>query len=372
MAVTTTVTMNNFKGEPESLVAAQVAACERVLRSGWWILGQEVAQFESAWQQWLGADHAVGCANGLDAIEIGLRALGIGPGDEVITTPMTAFATVLAILRAGATPVLADICASDAMLDPSSVERCLSPRTKAVLLVHLYGQIGPVEELGALARQRGVLLLEDCAQAHGARRQGQSAGSFGSFAAWSFYPTKNLGAVGDGGALTTADASLAQTARSLRNYGQSVRYHHPLVGMNSRLDELQAAILRERLRYLQQWIVRRREIADTYSAGIRNPLVTLMPVPSADRERHANHLFVVTTPHREALQAHLQANRVESLIHYPVPVHEQEPCRGLRRDPRGLGQAEKHAATCLSLPCHPGLTHEQAQHVVEAVNRFEI
>jgi len=372
MAVTNTVTMNDFKGEPEALIAAQVAACERVLRSGWWILGQEVAQFESEWQKWLGTDHAVGCANGLDAIEIGLRALAIGPGDEVITTPMTAFATVLAILRAGATAVLADVSPSDAMLDPASVKRCLSPRTKAILLVHLYGQIGPVEELGALAKQQGVWLLEDCAQAHGARWQGASAGSFGSFAAWSFYPTKNLGAVGDGGALTTCDATLAQTARSLRNYGQSVRYHHPLVGMNSRLDELQAAILRERLRYLQQWITRRRQVADTYSAGIRNPLVTLMPVPSTDRERHANHLFVVTTQHRERLQAHLKGNGVESLIHYPIPVHAQEPCRELRRDPQGLGQAEKHAATCLSLPCHPGLADEQVRHVIEMVNQFKI
>jgi len=367
-----TVSMNDFAGEPELLIRAQVAACERVLRSGWWILGEEVANFEREWAQWLQAPHAVGCASGLDAIELGLRALGIGPGDEVITTPMTAFATVLAISRAGATAVLADIEPANAMLDPESVQRCIGPRTKAILLVHLYGQVGPVEELGVLARQHGVHLLEDCAQAHGAKWQGMSAGSFGSFAAWSFYPTKNLGAAGDAGALTTSNPELAQTVRSLRNYGQTVRYHHPLTGMNSRLDEIQAALLRERLRYLQPWVDRRRAVADAYNDAIAHPLVTPMPLPAAERDRHANHLFVVTTKYRDELQAFLKANGIESLIHYPIPAHLQPPCRGMRRDPQGLSRAESHAATCLSLPCHPGLTDEQVAHVADTLNRFVV
>jgi dTDP-4-amino-4,6-dideoxygalactose transaminase len=361
--------MNDFKSEPEELVRAELRACERVLRSGWWILGEEVAAFEREWAAWLGVPHAIGCGNGLDAIEIGLRALGIGPGDEVITTPRTAIATVLAVLRAGATPVLADIDPDTAMLSVESVRRCISPRTKALVLVHLYGQVGPVEELAALARESGFQLIEDCAQAHGAKLGGQPAGSFGVVAAWSFYPTKNLGAVGDGGALTTSRPELAQATRSLRNYGQSVRYQHPMLGMNSRLDELQAAILRERLGYLTGWIARRREVAQRYAQGINNPEIRPMPLP-VDAAQHVHHLFVIRCARRDDLQRHLQDHGVASLIHYPIPVHLQESCRDLRRDPRGLRHAEEHADSCLSLPCHPGLTDEMITTVVAAANRF--
>ena len=365
----TKVRMNDFASEPEQLVRSQLRACERVLRSGWWILGNEVASFEAEWAQWLGAPHAISCANGLDAIEIGLRAMGIGHGDEVITTPMTAFATVLGILRAGATPVLADIELEGAMLDPESVERCMSPRTKAVVLVHLYGQVGPVEELTMFAESNGIALVEDCAQAHGARVEGKAAGSFGAFAAWSFYPTKNLGAIGDGGALTSQSATLAEAARSLRNYGQTVRYHHPLLGMNSRLDEMQAAILRTRMSYLDEWTARRRAIAHAYSQGISNPKVRLMRLPR-ERGRHVHHLFVVRSPDRVALQQHLKANGIESLIHYPIPIHAQEPCRSLARDPQGLDRAETHAKLCLSLPCHPAMGDNDVEAVIAAVNSF--
>jgi len=365
------VRMNDFGGESPQLRQAELQACERVLRSGWWILGKEVSAFESEWAGWLGVPQAVGCANGLDAIEIGLRALEIGPGDEVVTTSMTAFATVLAIIRAGATPVLADIDSATAMLDVDSVERCLSPRTRAIVLVHLYGQIGPVQELQALVAGKGIHLIEDCAQAHGARLAGRSAGSFGTLAAWSFYPTKNLGAVGDGGALTTADPKLAETARSLRNYGQSKRYHHPLLGMNSRLDELQAAILRVRLQELPGWIERRREIAHRYSRDISHPALRLMRLPS-DPLRHAHHLFVINCDRRDALQEHLKNSDVESLIHYPIPIHQQESCRDVACDPRGLAATETHAATCLSLPCHPGLPDAAVERVIVAVNQFKL
>lgn len=361
--------MNHFASEPDALVKAQLAACERVIRSGWWILGQEVAAFEKEWAHSAGASCAVGCGNGLDALEIGLRALGIGPGDEVVTTPMTAFATVLAVLRAGAKPVLADIDPNTAMLSPESVRRCISSRTKAILLVHLYGQIGPVEELLALARQSGVHLIEDCAQVHGAVSRGRAVGTFGAFAAWSFYPTKNLGAVGDAGALTTSRVELAEAARALRNYGQTVRYRHPLLGMNSRLDELQAAILRERLPFLGQWTIRRREVARRYAAGIDHPGVRALPLPD-DPNRHVHHLFVVTCAQRDALHQHLKENQIESLIHYPIPIHLQSPCSHLDRDPAGLRLAENHALTCLSLPCHPGLTDQMVDRVVDVVNRF--
>lgn len=363
------VVMNDFRAEPEALQRAQLNACERVFRSGWWILGQEVAAFEREWAQWTNLEHVVGCGNGLDAIEIGLRALGIGPGDEVVTTPVTAFATVLAVIRAGATPVLADIDAGNAMLDPESVRRCMGPRTKAILTVHLYGQIGPVTELRDLASGSGVHLIEDCAQAHGARFAGKSAGSFGAYGAWSFYPTKNLGAVGDAGALTTHSDQLAGKARSMRNYGQSERYHHALLGMNSRLDELQAAILRERLPYLQQWIGRRREVAVRYSSEIRNAQVRMMS-PPREAESHAYHLFVVNVAQRDEFQRHLKQSGVESLFHYPIPIHFQEPCRQIARDPRGLECAEAHARSCISLPCHPAMSEQDVDRVIAAVNSF--
>ncbi len=364
------VVMNDFRAEPEELVQAQVAACERVIRSGWWVLGTEVAAFEKEWAARLGVAHALGCGNGMDAIELGLRALGIGAGDEVITTPMTAFATVLAVLRAGAVPVLADIDPDTAMLDPASVARCIGPRTRAILLVHLYGQMGPVEELLELVAGRQIHLLEDCAQAHGASLAGRQAGSFGVFAAWSFYPTKNLGAVGDGGAFSTASDVLADKVRALRNYGQSVRYHHPHLGMNSRLDEIQAAILHARLPYLDGWTARRREIAGAYAQGIDHPAVRLLPLP-AEPQRHVHHLVVLACAQREALQQHLNRAGVDALIHYPVPIHHQEPCRSILRDPLGLAVAETHARHCLSLPCHPGMTDAQCAQVIAAVNAFE-
>lgn len=363
------IAMNDFRRESNELVRAELAACERVIRSGWWILGREVTAFEQAWAAYLGAPAAVGCANGLDAIELGLRALDIGPGDEVITTPMTAFATVLAVLRAGAVPVLADIEPDTAMLCVESVKRCIGPRTRAVLLVHLYGQAGPLDKLLELLQDRGIQLLEDCAQAHGAMWGGRSVGNFGAFAAWSFYPTKNLGAIGDGGALTTSRPELAEKVRVLRNYGQTVRYEHPFLGMNSRLDELQAAILSARLQYMPQWIARRRDIATRYAAEIGNRHVRPMPLPE-DRLRHSHHLFVVRCAQRRELQEYLRDQGVESLIHYPIPIHLQEPCRQLGRDPKGLRAAEVHADTCLSLPCHAGLSDAEVGQVVAAVNRF--
>lgn len=361
--------MNDFKRDGEDLLKLELAAVERVLRSGWWILGTEVKAFESEWATWSQARHAVGVANGMDALELGLRALGIGAGDEVVTTPMTAFATILSILRTGAEPVLADIDPDTGILDPVSVERCLSERTRAVMVVHLYGQAGPVEVLSKLCADRGLHLVEDCAQAHGVKASGRACGTWGTFAGWSFYPTKNLGAIGDGGALTTESDELAEGVRQLRNYGQSVRYHHPVVGMNSRLDELQAAILRERLKHLDAWTSRRREIARTYADGIRHSSVRVLPLP-ADPARHVHHLFVVTSPVRDALQAHLKACGVDSLFHYPVPAHHQIPAAGFRRDPHGLERTEEHARACLSLPIHPMLTETEVATVVDAVNRF--
>jgi dTDP-4-amino-4,6-dideoxygalactose transaminase len=363
------ILLNDFAREPAELVAAELAAMERVVRSGWYILGKEVEAFERSWAAYCGAGIALGVGNGMDAIEIGLRCRGIGPGDEVITTTMSAFASVLAVIRTGATPVLADIDPSTGLLDADSVRRCRTARTKGVLLVHLYGRCADMEAWSRLCADEGIALWEDCAQSHGARWRGRAAGTWGEFGAFSFYPTKNLGAKGDGGAVVAARAELITDAAMLRNYGQSERYHHPRLGLNSRLDEIQAAILSVRLGWLDRFTARRRTIAEALWAGLRNPQVAALAPPTA-AEQHVHHLFVVRCARREALAAHLAARGVKSLIHYPIPIHHQQPCLGVVRDPRGLAAAELHARECLSLPCHPQMGDDEVAQVIEAVNGF--
>ena len=363
------IPFNDFQREPESLIQDQLRAAEAVLRSGCWVLGQQVQAFEQAWASHCGTTGAIGVANGLDAIEIGLRSLGIGPGDEVITTALTAFATTLAIQRCGAIPVFADIDPSTACLHPASVERCISPASRAVLVVHLYGRAANLTDLLQICAQNELLLLEDCAQAHGAHHDGRPVGSLGSFGAWSFYPTKNLGAIGDAGALTSSDTAVLATAKQLRNYGQTDRYHHDLLGLNSRLDELQAALLLERLPHLQAWTERRRYISDRYWREISHPELELLAPPS-DPSSHVHHLFVLRTPRRDSLQCHLEEVAINTLIHYPVPCHLQKALGTHRVDPAGLNITEQHAATCLSLPIHPLLTDQDLDRVISACNSF--
>jgi dTDP-4-amino-4,6-dideoxygalactose transaminase len=363
------ILMNDFKSEPPELREAMLVAVRRVLESGWYVLGTEVVEFEKQWAITCGAAYGVGVGNGMDAIEIALRALDIGPGDEVITTPMTAFATVLAIFRAGATPVLADIDFRTGLLSIESAKRCLTGRTRALVLVHLYGQIRAMDEWQCFCREHGLAFIEDCAQAHLAAWQGKGAGSFGHAGAYSFYPTKNLGAAGDGGMLVSNDATVAKRAGQLRNYGQESRYHHPVLGMNSRLDEVHAAMLKERLLYLPEFTQRRREIAHAYNTEIRNPHICL-PAPPEEPDAHVYHLYAVTCKCRNELQKHLEANQVQSLIHYPIPIHHQEPCRTVARDPAGLPSSEQHAERCLSLPCHPQMTDADIQSVIRAANAF--
>lgn len=363
------IPFNDFQREPEALINAQLRAAEAVLRSGWWVLGQQVQTFEQAWASQCGTTGAVGVANGLDAIEIGLRSLGIGPEDEVITTALTAYATTLAIQRCGAIPVFAEIDPSTACIDPASIERCISPATRAVLVVHLYGRAANLTDLHQICARRGLLLFEDCAQAHGAHHSGRPVGSIGSFGAWSFYPTKNLGAIGDAGALTSSDPALLAKANQLRNYGQSDRYHHDLLGLNSRLDELQAALLLERLPHLQAWTDRRRSIAKRYWHELTHPELALLAPPS-DPNSHVHHLFVLRTPRRDALQSQLEAAGIKTLIHYPVPCHQQQALGAHRTDPTGLTITEHHAATCLSLPIHPFLSDEDVGRVIAACNSF--
>lgn len=365
------IQMNDFKAEPTELRDAMLRSARRVFESGWYVLGREVSAFEEQWASRCGTSFGVGVGSGLDALEISLRALRIGMGDEVITTPMTAFATVLAIIRAGATPVLADIDSGTALMSIESADRCMSTSTRAVILVHLYGQVRNMDSWRVFCNDRGIHLVEDCAQAHTATWKNQVAGSFGVAGAYSFYPTKNLGAIGDGGMIVTDAQELDSRARCLRNYGQMDRYSHPELGMNSRLDELQAAILGERMHWLQRFTERRREIACAYSEGISNALVTKLDDPE-ELSAHAYHLYVVRCSHRETLQDHLAGCGVQTLVHYPIPMHRQEPCVSLRRDSRGLEACEQHAESCLSLPCHPQMTDEQVGRVVDAVNAFRV
>lgn len=363
------ILMNEFTAEPNELKEQMLNAVNRVIQSGWYVLGKEVQKFEDAWASTIGVNQGIGVANGMDAIEIALRSIDIGPGDEVITTPMTAFATTLAILRSGATPVLADVDSDTALISMESARRCLSGRTKAIVLVHLYGQIRNLDQWVNFCTSNNISLIEDCAQSHLASLSGKRGGSFGIAGAFSFYPTKNLGTLGDGGMLVTDDAKLSENARSLRNYGQTIRYSHPYLGMNSRLDEIHAAILLERLGWLETFTARRRAIAKSYYENINNPLISLMGKPQEELA-HVYHLFVVNCLQRDQLQQHLQSNGVQSYIHYPIPIHLQESCLKIARDPQGLTNSEIHAQRCLSLPCHPQMSDEDVVSVIAAVNSF--
>jgi dTDP-4-amino-4,6-dideoxygalactose transaminase len=365
----TSLAANDFRREPEKLVLAELAATERVIRSGWWILGAEVEEFEKEWAHQCAAPHGIGVANGLDAIEIALRALGVLPGDEVITTPVTAYATTLAIQRTGAIPVFADIDPATGCLAAESVASCVSALTKAVLPVHLYGRAADLDGLGAVCEDNGLHLVEDCAQAHGARYRGQPVGNMGRFGAWSFYPTKNLGAIGDAGALTTAEEELARVARCLRNYGQSDRYHHEQLGMNSRLDELQAALLRARLPWLDYWTARRREIATRYRQDIDHPL--LKPLAEAsDPASDVHHLYVLLTPDRDRVRSLLQQESVPTLVHYPLPCTKQQALGTHRVAPEGIPHALNHCDRCFSLPIHPFLSEDEVNQVINACNQL--
>ena len=361
--------MNDFKSEPKELRNEMLEAFNRVLESGWYVLGKEVQSFEKQWADFCGLNFSVGVGNGMDAIEIALRSLDIGYGDEVITTSMTAVATVLAIVRAGAIPVLADIDEGTALLNIESVERCISPKTKAILLVHLYGQIKNMDAWTDLCQKYDISLIEDCAQAHQANINGKFAGSYGVVGAYSFYPTKNLGTIGDAGIIVTNSQLIADRAKRIRNYGQSERYHHPELGLNSRLDELHAAILNVRLKWLSTFNNRRREIADRYRNELKNSSITLLSDP-IQSSSHVYHLYVINCQWRDYLQNFLKSEGIETLIHYPICAHNQPPFTTISRDPKGLTVSEKHALTCLSLPCHPYMSESDITSVVHAVNKF--
>jgi dTDP-4-amino-4,6-dideoxygalactose transaminase len=345
--------------------AAITAAIDRVLARGWFILGPEVAAFETEFAAACGAPNAVGVGTGTDALALILRGLGIGPGDEVITTPVSAAFTALSIMMAGARPVFADIDPTRLTLCPSAAASAITARTAAIMPVHLYGQAADMATFAQLAQRHGLALIEDCCQSHLATCAGRPVGTFGAAGAFSFYPTKNLGALGDGGAIVTTDKALADRVRRLRNGGQATRYDHVEAGVNSRLDELQAAILRARLPYLRGWTARRRVLAALYRARLSGAPVV---VPPELDPGHVYHLFPVRSSERPALQAHLASQGFDTLIHYPVPIPRLPALAAV--DPADCPVAKQLCDEVLSLPLYPSLTDDDVAAAAEAVCRF--
>lgn len=346
------------------------ATAARVIDSGWYVLGDELASFEREFAAYSGTRHAVGVGNGLDALSLILRAykeLGVlAEGDEVIVPGNTFIASFLAITENRLVPVPVEPDPTSYNLDPAGVEAAIGPRTRAIMAVHLYGQLADMPALVALARQHRLLLIEDAAQAHGAISDGRKAGAFGDAAAFSFFPAKNLGALGDGGAVVTNDSVLAGRIAALRNYGSDVKYRHLFQGLNSRLDEMQAALLRVKLNYLDDDIAWRRRVADRYREAIRHPHIQLPKV--AREEQHAWHLFVVRCTHRDALQRHLQARGIHSQVHYPVPPHRQPAYPGLHG--MSLPLTERLHDEVLSLPIGPTIDDEAVGRVIAACQSF--
>jgi dTDP-4-amino-4,6-dideoxygalactose transaminase len=344
-------------------------ALGRVLASGRYVLGPEVEAFEREFSAFVGTNHCVGVGNGLDAIELALRALGVGTGDEVIVPSNTYIATWLAVTRLGALVVPVEPKLETYNLDPGRVEAAITSRTKAIVAVHLYGQPAEMDPLRTIASARGVWLVEDAAQAHGAGYRGRRIGGLGDAAAWSFYPTKNLGALGDGGAVTTNDPDVADRVRVLRNYGSRTKYVNETRGVNSRLDELQAAVLRAKLPLLHGWNQRRLRVAARYLDGLRGTALSLpSTAPGVDPVWH---LFVVRSEARDRLQAHLMKNDIQTLIHYPIPPHRQGAYADLRYPVGAFPIAERIHRECLSLPIGPHLTDGQVGEVIDAVRSFD-
>lgn len=343
-------------------------AIARVLESGWFILGEELRRFEEEFAAYVGLRHCIGVASGTDAIHLAVRALGIGPGDWVLTAPNSAVPTACGITEAGAIPCFADVDLEDGLLDPASVEEQLTRlggKVKAILAVHLYGRAVQLGALRALADRHGIALIEDAAQAHGADSEGRSAGTVGEIGCFSFYPTKNLGALGDAGALTTNRADLAKRLIHLRNYGQEDRYHHVTLGFNSRLDEMQAAILSVKLTHLSEWTRRRREIAAHY----RNAFAGLPIAFSRERAEapSVEHLFVVRVSDRAKFRECLEKDGVGTQIHYPQPIHLQPAYSDLGLGPGSFPVTELRARQIVSLPIYPEMTESQVDRVIEAV-----
>ena len=342
------------------------AAYCRVMESGWYILGTEVEAFEAEFAAYCVSKYCIGVANGLDALHLIVRAYGIGPGDEVIVPSNTYIATWLAVTHAGATPVPVEPDERTYNIDPAKIEQAITPKTKAIMVVHLYGQTADMDPINVIAQKHGLKVIEDCAQAHGARYKGRRAGSLGDAAGFSFYPGKNLGAMGDGGAVTTNDDILAERIGVLRNYGSKAKYLNDLKGYNSRLDELQAAFLRVKLSRLDEWNDRRRQVAQQYLTNICANTLQLPYV--AEKVDPVWHLFVIRTGMRQQLQDKLYADGIGTLVHYPIPPHRQEAYNELGFSSGAFPLAEKMALETLSLPIGPHMDAMAVDRVVALVN----
>lgn len=345
----------------------ELAQCyKEVFDSQWFILGKKLEQFEKEYAEYCGTDYCVGVGNGLDALRLILLACGIGEGDEVLVPSNTFIATVLAISYVGAVPVFVEPDINTLLINPDLIEEKITPKTKAVMVVHLYGRIAEMERIMEIAEKYKLEVFEDCAQAHGVSRNGIKAGAWGRAGAFSFYPGKNLGALGDAGAVTTNDSELAGKVRALGNYGSRIKYKHEYKGVNSRLDEFQAAFLSVKLKYLDKWTEERKAIADKYYKGINNKKVIL---PLYTKE-NVYHIFPVLSDNRDELQKYLEEKGIHSLIHYPIAIHLQEAYKDMNLGKGAYPLAEKICDTELSLPLYPGMTDEEIQYVIDTINKY--
>jgi len=356
----------DLKAQYASLKNELDAAVLGVLASSQYVLGEEVAAFEAEFAAFCGVKHAIAVNTGTSALHLALHAAGVGPGDEVVTVPFTFVASVSAICYTGATPVLVDIDPVTFTMDPEQLEAAITPRTKAILPVHLYGQMAEMAEIMAIADRHGIAVVEDACQAHGAAYHGRSAGSLGLSGCFSFYPGKNLGACGEGGMVVTNDDQQMQAIRMLRDWGQDRRYHHVLKGFNYRMDGIQGAVLRVKLRHLDRWTALRREWASLYGSLLAHSRRVRPPVEAAGR-RHVYHVYAVRTDDRESLQQDLQHEGIQTGLHYPIPVHLQPAFADLGHSAGDFPVSELAARQVLSLPIFPEMTREQVERVAEAV-----
>ena len=364
-----TVPFLSFAPVNQQIKPEMAVAFETVFNDGWYIMGKQLTAFEQEYAGFNHVQHAIGISNGLDALHIALKSVGVAAGDEVIVPSHTYIATVLAVSYAGATPVFVEPDPYTYNIDVTKIEAAITPKTKAIIPVHLYGQACNMESIEQIAAKHQLFIIEDNAQAHGATWNQKITGSWGHINATSFYPGKNLGALGDAGAVTTNDAELASKASMLRNYGSVKKYHHEVIGYNQRLDELQAAFLRVKLKYLQEWTLQRQAIAAQYNELLKNVGDLVLPIVAPEAS-HVYHLYVVRSLQRDGLQAYLQQHSIGTLIHYPVPVHLQDAYQSLGYKKGSLPLAETIASTCLSLPLWPGMSNEQVFTVCENIRNF--
>ncbi len=343
-------------------------ALSRTLDSGWYIMGEEVKKFEAAYADYIGTKHCIGTGNGLDALSLILNALEIGPGDEVIVPANTYIASILSVNMNHAIPVLVEPDPATFNINPAEIESKITHRTKAILVVHLYGQSVDMDPIKELAEKFNLKVVEDCAQSHGAVHKGIKTGSIGDAAGFSFYPGKNLGALGDAGAITTNDSELAEKLFALRNYGSHIKYRNKYKGINSRLDEIQAAVLSVKLPHLDRENQKRREIAEYYISKITNPKIVCPKVANKDPQSHVWHIFAICCPEREKLADYLLQNGIQTMVHYPIPPHHQEAYGELSH--LDLPLTEKIHNEVLSLPLHPVLSKDEAETIVTVLEKF--